>query len=479
MSLKHAPSGPRPVVSPALIDRLREIVGPAGLITDSADMTPYLTETRGLWSGESPVVARPASTAEVSAVVRACAEAGTPIVPQGGNTGLCGGAVAQGEVIVSLGRMNRVRAIDPVNFTMTVDAGCVLADLQTAAAGHDRLFPLSLGAEGSCQIGGNLSTNAGGTAVIRYGNTRELTLGLEVVLPNGDIWDGLRGLRKNNTGYDLKHLFIGAEGTLGLITGAVVKLFPLPRSRQTAMVALAGLDEALELLGRARHASADAVAAFELLPRIAFDISIRHIEGSVDPLDQPYDWYALIEFESGDDGAALAAVMEDILEKAFEDGLVLDAAIAQSETQRNQFWHIREAMVLAQTPEGASIKNDVSVPISSVPEFIRRACAAVEALCPGIRPVAFGHVGDGNVHFNMQQPVGADGPAFLARWDELNAPVMEIVSEMNGSFSAEHGIGLLKVEELVADKSPVEMTLMRAIKQTLDPAGLMNPGKVL
>jgi FAD/FMN-containing dehydrogenase len=478
MSLKHAHTAPRPVVAPDLIDRLRDIVGPTGLIVERADMAPYLDETRGLWHGDSPVVVRPASTEEVAAVVRTCAQAGVPMVPQGGNTGLCGGAVAQGEVIVSLGRMNKVRTIDPLNFTMTVDAGCVLADLQAYAAEHDRLFPLSLGAEGSCQIGGNLSTNAGGTAVIRYGNTRELTLGLEVVLANGDIWDGLRGLRKNNTGYDLKHLFIGAEGTLGLITGAVLKLFPQPRARQTAMVALAGLDEALDLLGHARRGSSDTIAAFELMPRIAFDISIKHIEGSIDPLDKPYDWYALIEFES-DDETGLAAMMERILGDAFEDGLVLDAAIAQSEAQRKQFWHIREAMVLAQSPEGASIKNDVSVPISAVPEFIRRATAAVEALCPGIRPIAFGHVGDGNVHFNMQQPVGADAKAFLARWDEFNTPVMQIVSDMNGSFSAEHGIGLLKVEELAADKSPVEMAMMRAIKRTLDPHGLMNPGKVL
>jgi D-lactate dehydrogenase (cytochrome) len=259
----------------------------------------------------------------------------------------------------------------------------------------------------------------------------------------------------------------------------VVKLFPLPRSRETAMVALAGLDAALELLGRARHGSADTVSAFELMPRIAFDISLRHIEGSVDPLDRPYDWYALIELESGDDGPGLAAMMETILEQAFADGLVLDAAIARSEAQRRHFWHLREAMVLAQTPEGASIKNDVSVPISSVPDFIRRASAAVEALCPGIRPIAFGHVGDGNVHFNMQQPEGGDGAAFLARWDELNAPVMRIVHELNGSFSAEHGIGLLKVAELAAGKPPVELAMMRAVKRALDPAGIMNPGKVL
>jgi len=307
-------------------------------------------------------------------------------------------------------------------------------------------------------------------------------LGLEVVLADGTVWNGLGKLRKDNTGYDLKHLFIGAEGTLGLITGAVLKLFPLPRSRQTAMVALAGLDEALELLGRARRGSADTISTFELLPRLALDISIKHIEGSIDPLDKPYDWYALIEFESGDDGDAetgLAATMERILGEAFEDGLVLDAAIAQSEAQRQQFWFLREAVVLAQSPDGASIKNDVSVPISSVPEFIRKATAAVEALCPGIRVLAFGHVGDGNVHFNMQQPLDADGPAFLARWDELNEPVMRIVKEMNGSFSAEHGIGLLKVDELAADKSPVELALMRDIKRTFDPAGIMNPGKVL
>jgi FAD/FMN-containing dehydrogenase len=342
----------RIIVDDSLIARLHSIVGSAGLIVDDADKAPYLDDARGLWCGYSAVVVRPASTQEVSDVVRACYEAHTPIVPQGGNTGLCGGAVAQGEVIVNLGRMNLVRAIDPVNFTMTVDAGCVLADLQAVASDHDRLFPLSLGAEGSCQIGGNLATNAGGTSVIRYGNMRELTLGIEVVLPNGDIWDGLRGLRKDNSGYDVKHLFIGAEGTLGLITGAVVKLFPLPSVRQTAMVALAGLDEALELLARARRSSADAISAFELMPRIAFDISLRHVEGSIDPLDLPHEWYALIEFESSEPGSGLAEMMEGVLAQAFEDGLVHDAAIAQSETQRKQFWHMREAMVVAQAHEG-------------------------------------------------------------------------------------------------------------------------------
>ena len=351
--------------------------------------------------------------------------------------------------------------------------------MQRVAEEHDRLFPLSLGAEGSCQIGGNLSTNAGGTAVLRYGNTRELTLGLEVVLPDGQIWDGLTALRKDNTGYDLKHLFIGAEGTLGIITGAVVKLFPLPRERHTAFVALNRLDAVLELLSRARRASADTVATFELIPRIGIELSLKHMPETVDPLDAPHDWYALIEFESGESNSGLAAAMENFLAAAFDDDLIVDATIAQSEAQRRQLWFVREAMVLAQTPEGASIKNDISVPISKVPEFIERANAAVAARCPGARPVAFGHIGDGNVHYNLQQPEGADDAAFLARWDELTDVVIDVVRALGGSFSAEHGIGLLKVRELAAYKSPVELDLMRTVKSALDPKGLMNPGKVL
>jgi FAD/FMN-containing dehydrogenase len=460
-------------------DRLAEIVGPAGLVADPADMEPYLAEQRGLFRGAAPCVVRPASTQEVSAVVAACHESGVAVVPQGGNTGLCGGAVANGEVILSLGRMNTVREIDTVNFTMTVDAGCVLADLQRVADEADRLFPLSLGAEGSCQIGGNLSTNAGGTGVIRYGNTRELTLGLEVVLPDGRIWDGLTGLRKNNTGYDLKHLFIGAEGTLGIITGAVVKLFPRPVVRHTAFVALRDLDSVLEVLGRARKASADAVSGFELIPRIAIELSKKHIEGNFEFLDEPHEWCAIIEFESSDPESGLGEAMESFLAGAFEDGLVVDAAIAQSDAQRDQIWFLREAMVLAQKPEGASIKNDVSVPISRIPEFIRQASAAAEDICPGIRPVAFGHVGDGNVHYNLQQPEGADDDAFLELWDAVTGRVVDIALSMRGSFSAEHGIGRLKVQELAAYKPDVELDMMRAIKTALDPKGLMNPGKVL
>ena len=461
------------------LNQLETIVGLTGLITDPADMEPYLNEQRGLFRGETPCVVRPSNTEEVSRVLAACYDAGVAIVPQGGNTGLCGGAVASGELIVSLSRMNKVRAVDPANFTMTVDAGCVLADLQNVADGHDRLFPLSLGAEGSCQIGGNLSTNAGGTAVLRYGNTRELTLGLEVVLPDGRIWDGLTGLRKNNTGYDLKHLFIGAEGSLGIITGAVVKMFPKPRSRHTAFIALKDLDSVLEVLGRARAASADTMSGFELVPRIAIEISVRHIDGAIDFLDEPHDWCALIEFESSDENSNLGEVMEAFLATAFDDGLIVDAVIAQSEAQREQMWFLREAMVLAQKPEGASIKNDVSVPISSVPEFIRQANAAVKKACPGIRPVAFGHVGDGNVHYNLTQPDGADGAVFLDRWDEICHLVHDVVGTMRGSFSAEHGIGKIKVAELATHKAGVEIDMMRSIKQMLDPKGLMNPGKVL
>ncbi|HCP00263.1 MAG: hydroxyacid dehydrogenase [Alphaproteobacteria bacterium] len=462
-----------------LLNRLSDIVGAAGLVTDPADMETYIAEQRGLFRGETPCVVQPATTPEVSQVVKACQDAGVAIVPQGGNTGLCGGAVASGEVILSLTRMSKIREVDPVNFTMTVDAGCVLANLQDVAEAHDRLFPLSLGAEGSCQIGGNLSTNAGGTAVIRYGNSRELTLGLEVVLPNGDIWDGLTGLRKNNTGYDLKHLFIGAEGTLGIITGAVVKLFPRPRVRSTAFIALRDLDDVLEVLGRARKASGDTVSGFELIPRICIDISIRHTEGNFEFLEGKHEWYALIEFESSEETLDLTSAMENFLASTYEEGLVVDATIAQSDSQREQFWFLREAMVLSQKPEGASIKNDVSVPISRVPQFIREANAAVAEIYPGTRPLAFGHVGDGNVHYNLSQPVGAEPQEFLDHWDEITGRVVAIALSMRGSFSAEHGIGKLKVHDLAAHKSPVELSMMRAIKTAFDPKGLMNPGKVL
>ncbi len=471
------PPAPRP--SPALVKRVTEVVGPKGVITDAADMDAYLADTRGLYRGASPLVVRPATTQEVAAVLRLCAEDGVPIVPQGGNTGLSGGAVAAGEVLLNLGRMNRVRTVDPLDHSITVEAGAVLADIQRVAEERDRLFPLSLGAEGSCQIGGNLSTNAGGTAVLRYGSMRELTLGLEVVLPDGRVWDGLRGLRKDNTGYDLKHLFIGAEGTLGVITAAVLKLFPRPGLRHTALVGLDEPDQALELLARARAASADALTAFELFSRRCLDFALDYVDGTIDPLDGKFAWYALIEFSAGTGVTGLGDALESILADALEAGLISDAAIAQSEAQRSQMWFVREALVEAQRHAGASIKNDVAVPVSKVPQFIREAGAAVEALCPGIRPVAFGHAGDGNIHFNLTQPEVMDRQAFLDRWWELAGRVDEIAHEMNGSFSAEHGVGLLKRREMLRFKSPVELDLMRRLKAALDPGNLMNPGKVL
>ena len=470
---------PPPRLSKSLVERVTRIVGPQGAITDPVAMAPYLVDMRGLYRSRSPLVARPATTEQVAEIVRLCAAQGVPIVPQGGNTGLCGGAVASGELVLNLGRMNKVRAVDPLDHSITVDAGCILANIQRAAEDADRLFPLSLGAEGSCQIGGNLSTNAGGTAVLRYGNMRELTLGLEVVLPDGQIWDGLRDLRKDNTGYDLKQLFIGAEGTLGVITAAVLKLFPRPAARHTAFVAFDDLDSAIELLARARAASADSLTAFEIMSRRAVAFATTHVEGASNPLDQAHDWYALVEFSSGAGQDEMGAALEALLTQALEAGLIADAAIAQSGDQRARLWILREALPEGQAPEGASIKNDTSVPVSKVPQFIREADAAMQALCPGIRPVAFGHAGDGNIHYNLTQPEGMDRQDFLDRWWELAGRVDEIAHRMNGSFSAEHGVGLLKRREMARFKSPLELDLMHRIKHALDPGNVMNPGKLL
>ena len=463
--------------------RIKEIVGDKGFITEPDAMEPHLVEWRGLWRGQARAVVKPATTAEVSAVVALCAENAIPIVPQGGNTSLVGGSVPYedfGGIILSLARMNKVRGIDPLNYTMTVEAGCVLAELQRVAEENDRFFPLSLAAEGSCMIGGNLSTNAGGVNVLRYGNTRELVLGLEVVLPDGTVWDGLRSLRKDNTGYDLKHLFVGAEGTLGIITAAVLKLFPKPARRETAMVAITGPDAAIELLARARAATADGVTSFELMPRICFDFVLAHIADTVDPLPQRYDWHVLLELSSTsvtEDG--LGEKMQALLEQAAEDGLVLDAAIAQNQAQALAMWKLRETVSEAQKPEGASIKHDISVPVSRVPDFLRAADAAVTAAYPGIRIVGFGHVGDGNIHYNLSVPKGGDNQAFLAEWERINEIVHDIVQSMNGSISAEHGLGRLKREEIKRYKSQTELDIMRKIKGVLDPRGIMNPGKVL
>ncbi len=466
----------------ALLGRLEAVVGRKGLIRDPGEMAPHMVEPRGLFRGQARCVVKPASTREVAEVVRLCAEAGVAVVPQGGNTGLVGGNVPfehGGEVVLSLARMNRVRAVDPVNDTITVEAGCILQKVQEAAEAADRLFPLSLGAEGTCQIGGNLSTNAGGIQVLRYGNMRALVLGLEVVLPDGRVWNGLRALRKDNTGFDLKQLFIGGEGTLGVITAAVLRLFPRPKAKTTAFAAVRDVAAAVELLGRVRAASGEAVTSFELIPRFSLDISLKHIAGIEDPLGDAHPWYVLIELWSEVANSGLREALETVLAQAHEDGLVPDATIAANEAQAQSFWRIREAMVEAQKFEGGSIKHDVSVPISAVAAFIERSCAAVESLIPGVRAIPFGHIGDGNIHLNLSQPEGADRDAFLARWAEVNRRVHDIVAELGGSISAEHGIGRLKLEENVHYKSPVEIELMQRIKTALDPDNLMNPGKVV
>ena len=473
--------GTRPVPD-GVLDRIRSILGPKGWTSDRDELAPHLIDERRNYRGDTPLMARPAETGEVAAIVRLCAEAGVPIVPQGGNTSMCGASVPfahGGEVLLSLSRMNRVRAIDPLNHTITVEAGCVLADVQAAAAAEDRLFPLSLGGEGTCQIGGNLSTNAGGTGVLNYGTARDLVLGVEVVLPDGRVWDGLRALRKDNTGYDLKHLFVGAEGTLGIITAAVLKLFPRPREVVTALAALGGIEAAVELLSRMRAATGDTVTGFELMPRNAIDLARHHLPGLKVPLRGDYEHCVLIELSSPNPAGGLGEALEGTLAQAFEDGLVTDAAVAASEAQGAGLWRIREAIPESQKMEGGGIKHDVSVAVSRVPAFIREATARVEAVLPGIRVFAFGHVGDGNVHFNLNWPEGADREAFLARWGEFNRIVHDLVAEMGGSISAEHGIGRLKREELARYAPEVELDLMRRIKAAFDPAGIMNPGKVL
>ena len=469
-------------MTPELLDQIKAVVGPRGFLEDAADTAPYLSEWRGRFTGKAAAVIRPASTEEVAEVVRLCHGAGQPIVPQGGNTSLVGGSIpfeTGSEIVLSLSRMNRIRELDALNHTVTVEAGCVLQTLQEAAAEADRLLPLSFGAEGTCQIGGCLSTNAGGSMTVRYGNTRDLVLGLEAVLPDGRVWNGLRRLRKDNTGYDLKHLFIGAEGTLGIITAAVLKLFPRPKQIETAFAAVPDPAAAIALLAAMREATGDAVTAFELIPRLGIDFALRHVQGVVDPLAEKYEWYVLLETSAGTRSEGFRALFESGLEQGFEAGLILDAVLAENTTQQRAFWFIREAIVEAQKYEGGSLKNDVSVPVSRVADFIAAASDAVSARIPGIRLVPFGHVGDGNIHFNLSQPEGADTAGYMARWDEIQTAVNDIVVGMGGSISAEHGIGRIKREELLRVKSPVEIELMRAIKAAFDPKGIMNPGKLV
>jgi FAD/FMN-containing dehydrogenase len=462
------------------IDQLACIVGPRNCLTAPGDLAPHLIEERGLYHGDCLAVVKPGSTAEVAATVKLCAEAKIAIVPQGGRTGLCGGGVPKsGQLVLSLSRLNRIRSLDPIDYSMVCEAGVILAQAQEAAHEADRLFPLSLAAEGSCQIGGAVSTNAGGVNVLRYGNARDLVLGIEAVLPDGQIWNGLKSLRKNNTGYDLKQLFIGGEGTLGIITAVTLKLFPRPRAVETALCAIPSPQAAVELLAIARTATGDAVSAFELLPRIGLEFVSRHIPGACDPLAIPSPWYVLIELTSAREGGELRLALETMLEAALERGLVTDAALAASGEQRAALWRLRESLPEAQKHEGGSIKHDVSVPVSKVPEFLERATQAVIAALPSLRPVPFGHIGDGNIHFNLSQPVGADKAEYLGQWEKMNRLVHDIVADLGGSFSAEHGVGQLKLDEMEHYKSPLELDLMRKIKLALDPDNLMNPGKVV
>ena len=465
----------------SLAARLAEIVGAPAVIV-GADMAPYLSDWRGRYVGAARCVVKPGSAAEVAAAVALCSRERVPMVPQGGNTGLCGGATpdAGGDaVLINLSRLRQVREIDAANNTLTVEAGCLLAEVQAAALRADRLFPLSLAAEGSCEIGGNLSTNAGGINVLRYGNMRDLTLGLEVVLPDGQIWQGLRGLRKDNTGYDLKQLFIGAEGTLGIITAAVLKLFPRPRSLATAWCAVRDPAAAVALLASLREEAGDRVSGFEIVSRAALELVLRHIPGTRDPLPACTPWLVLVELSDARAGVDLAGTLAAVLHADMQRGGIADAAVAQDETQARAFWHLRESISEAQRTEGVSIKHDVALPLSRIGEFIERADAALRQVFADLRIVTFGHIGDGNLHYNLSKPESAANAAFIAQTPTVNRIVHDTVALLGGSISAEHGLGQLKRAEILRYKSPVEMELMRSVKRSLDPHGLMNPGKLL
>ncbi|MCF2525588.1 FAD-binding oxidoreductase [Bradyrhizobium sp. G127] len=469
---------PPSVLSPELLERFAAIVGEKYAVTDPQDTAPYLTEERGLFSGHSPLILRPGSTAEVAAICKLATETRTALVPQGGNTGLVGGQIPHNnEVVISLRRLDKVRAVDTRSNTMTVEAGVILANAQRQAADADRLFPLSLGAEGSCTIGGNLSTNAGGIAALAYGVARDLVLGLEVVLADGRIMRGLSSLKKDNTGYDLRDLFVGAEGTLGIITAATLKMFPKPRSVETAFAAITSPADALTLLDISRNIAAGSLTSFELIPQIAIDFTVKHGPSIRAPMAERHPWYVLMEISSPRDDAR--DTIEAILGDGMEKGIVHDAVIAANLDQRTAFWKLREVISPAQKPEGGSIKHDISVPVAAVPDFLTEADAAVTKLIPGARPFAFGHLGDGNIHYNVSQPVGADTAAYLARWHDVNDAVHAVVAKHGGSISAEHGIGVLKRDELPRVKDPVAFDIMRSIKHLLDPLNIMNPGKVL
>lgn len=469
------------MIEPALVEHLKAAAGPGGWLTDADAAAPYVRDPRGLLHGRTPIVLRPSATDQVSAIVKLCAAHGVGMVPQGGNTSYMGAATPDDsgeQVVISLARMNHVREVDAANYTLTAEAGCVLAAVQAAAAEADLLFPLSMGSEGSCCIGGNLSTNAGGTAVLRYGNTRDLALGLEVVLPDGRVWNGLRRLRKNNTGYDFRHLFIGAEGTLGIITAAVLKLFPRPAHVAAAVVALPGLEQAVALLGHLRRYSGDLVSAFEYMHGSALELVAAHLPDRRVPLSG-HRHTALVELSGGAPGDDLDRMLESALAAAFEAGLAEDAVIAASLSQRGEFWRVRESIPEAQAREGECILCDVSVPVSAVPDFVRAAEKMLPGLCPGIRVSPFGHVGDGNIHLDLIQPANASREDFRARTLEITRAVHDLVHQFEGSFSAEHGIGTLKLDDMRRYRAAVDLDMLRSVKWALDPYDLMNPGKLV
>ena len=465
-----------------LIDTLRGIVGVPHVLTEG-DLRAWEEDWRKRERGKALAVVRPASTGQVAAVVKACAAAGTAIVAQGGNTGLVGGSIPDDsatQVLLSLQRMNKVRSIDAANLTMTVEAGCVLQSLQETAQQHGLLFPLSLAAEGSCTIGGNLGTNAGGTQVVRYGNARELCLGLEVVTAQGEVWEGLSGLRKDNTGYDLRDLFIGSEGTLGIITAATMRLYPLPAATLTAWAAVPSLDAAVTLLGLAHQGLGAGLTGFEVMGQFALELVAKHFPQLRVPLYEQTPYCVLLENSDHESEEHARGQFEQLLERALEDGCVTDAVVAENIAQARQLWHIRESIPLAQAEEGLNIKHDISIPVSRIPGFCREVDALLRLAIPGVRLVNFGHLGDGNLHYNVQAPQGGDMTAFLRDCEPMvNTIVYDAVTRYDGSISAEHGVGTLKLEKLEQHKSPVALALMRSIKQSLDPHNLLNPGRVL